>query len=273
MNKNKLLKIVALTVLVVTFALSSSSLAFACSPWPGYPKQLDCSQGSTYEVIPGVKLYSPRATLEARSDVFPPDVRLTQEMNVKATAIESVYGNGLQAVQDVLQRLTEKTGKDKVQKFMEGVDIYLLPSMEFAKSYAIVQGEPDLKVKGFYVSWMKEIWVNVDAPPNAWKNSLVHEIGHRYDYYCEEQTGLKASRRLYEDYYNSNAAKDYFNALLWFENPVEWFAESFKVLYGYPGQAGYADIDELFEKRQAGLKAQIMRGVEFLKTYLEKRGC
>ncbi len=120
----------------------------------------------------------------------------------------------------------------------------------------------------FTVTWMKEIWLNVDAPPNAWKNSLVHEIGHRYDYYCEEQTGLKASRCLYEDYYNSNAAKDYFNALLWFENPVEWFAEALKILYGYPGLKGYRDTDEIFEKRQTGAKAQIMRGVEFISKNL-----
>lgn len=248
--------------------------AFACSPtwpWLGYPKQIDCSQGSAYEVIPGVRLYSPRAAL-VRSDVFPPDVKLTQEINIKAAAVESVYGDGLDAVKDVLQRLSEKIGKDKVQEFMNGVSIYLLPSMDFAKSYATVQGEPDLKVKGFYVAWMKEIWINADAPPNAWKNSLVHEIGHRYDYYIEEQTGLKASRELYSDYYRVNAAKDYFNALRWFEDPSEWFAEAFKILYGYPGLKGYRDADEIFERRQPGAKAQIMRGIEFLSKNLTERG-
>ncbi len=172
--------------MVVTFVLSFGPLAFACSwPWPGYPKPIDYIQGYAYEVIPGVRLYSPYATLEVRSDVFPPDVSLTQEMNAKAAVIESVYGNGLGAVQDVLRRLAEEIGKDKVQKFMEGVDIYLLPSMDFAKSYAIAQGEPDLKVKGFYVTMMKEIWINAEDPPNAWKNTLLHEIGHRYDYYCK----------------------------------------------------------------------------------------
>lgn len=247
--------------------------AFACSPtwpWLGYPKQIDCSQGSAYEVIPGVRLYSPRATLEVRSDVFPPDVKFTQEMNAKAAIIEYVYGNGLDAVQDVLRRLADKIGRDKVQKFMDGVDIYLLPSMDFAKSYAIDQGEPDLKVKGFYVAWMKEIWINAEDQPNAWKNTLLHEIGHRYDYYIGEQTGLKASRELYSDYFRDNAAKDYFNALRWFEDPPEWFAEAFKILYGYPGLKGYRDVDEIFEKRKPGAKAQIMRGVEFLSKNLDK---
>lgn len=270
-RKRFLRRVAALTVLVVTFVLSFSPLAFACSwPWPEYPKQVDHNQGSVYEVIPGVKLYSPQATLEIRYDVFPPEVKLTEEMKTKASVIESVYGNGLDAVQDVLRRLADKIGRDKVQKFMDGVDIYLLPSMDFAKSYAIAQGEPDLKVKGFYVAWTKEIWINAEDQPNAWKNSLIHEIGHRYDYYCEEQTGLKASRELYSDYYRDNAAKDYFNALRWFEDPPEWFAEAFKILYGYPSLKGYRDANEIFEKQKPGAKAQIMRGVEFLSKNLDK---
>lgn len=267
MNKDKLLKrVVITTVLVVIFALSFGSLAFACSwPWPGYPKPVDYNQGSAYyDVIPGVRLYSPRATLEVRNDVFPLDVKFTREMNLKATVIEFVYGNGLQAVQNILQRLAEKIDKDQVQKFMEGVDIYLLPSMDFARSYTIAQGEPDLKIKGFYVASMKEIWINAECPPNTWKNTLVHEIGHRYDYYSEEQTGLKASQELYSDYYFDNAAKDYFNALRWFEDPPEWFAEAFKIRYGYPGLKGYRDADEIFEKRKAGTNAQIIRGIEFI---------
>lgn len=258
-DANKLLVNLLLTFIL----LFQVSQAYACDtrPWPDYPRKGEYVQGS-YELIPGVMVYSPKASIKQRPDVFLAELPLTKELSDAAAVIEATYGDQLDKVQDVFYRLCERMGKENIEAVIqEGLNIYLMPEMSFARERAKKVGGVTANGFSFYAN--REIWIDVSNP--GWQNVLIHELGHFYDNYHYEQNGELLSFKLYPDGYWSASILNYFGALPWVEAPSEWFAEAFTYCYGYPDLPSYPPLD-LYEKHHPGVKAEILRGAEYLRN-------
>jgi len=250
MNRKKLIPLILLVIFLQVPA------ADAADTWPGYPRGR--GEKGEYQVIPGVMLYCPEATLNLRTDVFPPDLELAKDLKIKSAITKTVYSNNeqAQAVYDVFEHIAEKMGAKTVQNFTWGIRIYSLPDFGFANMRAEKAGMG--KINACYFSFSngyREIWIRT-GHPSEWKNVLVHELGHFYDIFQN-----KVSNRIYAEYLRENAPKAYFGALPWMENPSEWFAEAFAMCYGYPDLDRYPPLN-LYETYQPGIKAEIMRGAK-----------
>ncbi|MDH7578861.1 MAG: hypothetical protein QHH75_13840 [Bacillota bacterium] len=264
MDERKMKCIVFLVIFMLT--LLPGMQASACSPtwpWPGYPKQIDNStQGYLYEVIPGVEFYSPIASLKFRQDIFDPDLELTRDLLDKAVIAEEVYKGPaeIEKVQDVFERLDKVMGKDTVQEFTKDVKIYILPDFSFANAKAENVGAD--AIDGYYFYEEREIWLKSGFS----KNVLLHELGHCYDDYWKNKAGFYASDYLYFGV-NYNPILNYFRVKSWLNNYTDWFAEAFVLRYGYPGSSGYPNLDK-YERHREGVKAEILRGVEFISKHI-----
>lgn len=246
-------KILRLFVVFVLLSLFIPIISAEASTWPGYPKEIE---KGVYQIMPGgLTVYTAPITLQKRIDLFPKGAQITAKQESLLQTITDNKGSeyGLQEVVDFSDRLVSRLGKDKVEKVYKNYTVYLLPWIPCYVNSALGLADSD----------KKEIWISLtrQKPDESLEiydpsNIIAHEFGHGYQFETggEDLNNIEA-QKIYEDIgydYPEMIAKLTFGTSRWNENPWEWYAEQFKIAFGYPKRYNFYNLSLADNKK--GLK-------------------